>query len=771
MIPRLAITVIAVLILSSSHSPGQQGGVTREEYLAYITAAAEQTWNSLESDQAQWRSTIDVKNVFGYNPPWNDPYLASVSAHLFEITGDRKYLERAKRLLLDYGKYRDAYPAEFYQTRPEYEGELPALPNVFTFGKYVHAFRLLEKHRALSPAERAVIAKNIAGSADYVVRFQEWGAMNRALLRAEALMYAARTLPEDPRSTRWRSVGESIANDSWGQWEIEDATGYNGVWLYSLLCYASDIVEDESLYRTPVLHYLFEFFLSLITPAGILPDYGDSNWGSSWERMIPFFEKGAAVYRDGRLRWAAEQHVARYLRPAPEKKSIFIAQTLLDAYRWADFSLPATPPGTGSQQVLEDLVGKKVVFRDGWTPTSTYLLYNYRDEWDGAWLAKEYLRTTIPVEEEKMHHGHADENSIIMLMRNNALLLHDAGYRDYMPSGPFGAFRADYYHNRLVVRDGKIALGQKQGEYRFATPNESPVPGQGVIEFFRNSGAHRDVRTRMVDFLRLEGFEMVRTHLEDVPRGYEADRAVVYVKELDWFVVFDIVRFTRQGYLTMAPLWHTQRVVTRGEGWFDTAYDSLRGLKVGGDQNLLVVFPRRAQLQTGVEGQRRYYQDEQTIYQLIGRHGYLNDLQAFVTVLIPHDASAKPEQLASSVRMLENTPYPRAAGLTIDAGGKRYTIGIKLDMQAENVSDWKRPMYSYESGRTPYGDFETDGYGLFVVEDKTTLRYAMTGGVKVTYKGRVLHEQLSSLQGLRFDGSAPGPGVGKLRVWEETVRK
>jgi hypothetical protein len=530
-------------------------------------------------------------------------------------------------------------------------------------------------------------------------------------------------------------------------------------------------VEDEGLYRTPILHYLFEFFLAQITPAGILPDYGDSHWGGSWERMVPVFEKGAAVYRDPRLRWAAERHVAKYLRPSPPQKSIFIAQTLLDAYRWADFSVGAAQPTTGSQQVLEDLVGKKVVFRDAWDATSTYLLYNYRDEWDGAWLAKEYLRTSIPVEEEKMHHGHADENSIVLLMRNNAFLLHDAGYRDYMPSGPFGAFRGDFYHNRLVVRDGKIALGQREGEYRFATPQQAAVPGQGVIEFFRNSGAHRDVRTRLVDFLQIDGFDMVRTRLEDAPRGYEADRVVVYVKDLDWFVVFDILRFTRQGYLTMAPLWHTQHVVARGEGWFDTAYDSIRGVKVGGDQNLLLVFPQRSQLQVGVEPQRRYYQDEQTIYQLIGRHGYLNDLQAFVTVLIPHAASEKPEPLAASVEMLENTPYPRAAGLRLQAGAMRYTIGIKLDMQAENTEDWKRPMYSYESGKTAYGDFETDAYGLFVVEDRTTMRYAMTGGVKVTHKGRVLHEQPPSLQGLRFDGSAPGPGVGKMRLWQETLTK
>jgi hypothetical protein len=43
----------------------------------------------------------------------------------------------------------------------------------------------------------------------------------------------------------------------------------------------------------------------------------------------------------------------------------------------------------------------------------------------------------------------ADENSIALLMNNGSVLLSDGGYRDYMPSGSYGAFRQDYFHNRL----------------------------------------------------------------------------------------------------------------------------------------------------------------------------------------------------------------------------------------------------------------------------------------------------------------------------------
>ena len=764
----LASLLLLLTIAATEHS---SASVTREEYLAYCTAAAEEAWQSLDAQHEQWRKSIDVEYVFGYNPPANDVYLAALLANLYELQGTQEYLERARGLLVNYGEYKKAYPPDYVKSRPEFANGLPALPNIFSFPKYLRAYDVLKRAGVLSRSERTIIEQNIAESADFMIGFQEWGPMNRALLRAECLAYAAKVVPDHPRAPVWKMMADAIGNDSWGQWEIEDATGYHGIWLYSLLGYASDARGDESVYRTPVMHYYFDYFLALVSPDGVVPDFGDAYWGGGWDRMVPFFEKGAAVYKDGRLRWAAEQAFRKYLDPLPERKSPFLALVMSDAARWADFSIDAVKPTSLSQQVLEDQVGKKVVFRNGWDAGSTYMLYNYRDEGDGGWLFRENLRTSIPVEEEKMHHGHSDENSIVLLMKNGSVLLHDGGYRDYMPSGPYGAFRADYFHNRLAVRDGKIALGQKEGQYRYATPKRAAVEGQSMLDFFRNSGAYREVRTKHIDFLALEHFDMTRTRLIDAHLGYEADRLITYVKPLDWFVVVDVLRFTRPGYLTMANLWHTRIVHDSGEGWYDTSYDSLRTVNVSGGERLLVHFPVRALCEEGVESQTRYWQEEQTVYQMIGRHGYLNDLQAFVTVLIPHDAAVKPEELLKRVRMLAVPEYPAAVGIQLVDGEKTYTIGAKLDLQQELVYDWKRPKYDYDSGKIRYGDFETDGYNLFVVEDASTIDYTMVGGVKITRLGNVLHEQPPVLSGLRFDGSPDGEGVGKLRYWHSTVPK
>jgi hypothetical protein len=92
-------------------------------------------------------------------------------------------------------------------------------------------------------------------------------------------------------------------------------------------------------------------------------------------------------------------------------------------------------------------------------------------------------------------------------------------------------------------------------------------------------------------------------------------------------------------------------------------------------------------------------------------------------------------------------------------------------MQADMIRDWRRPMYSYESGKTRYGDYETDAYHLFVVEDKSTIEYAIAGGVRIRYKDQILHEQAPAEFALTLDGSPPPSGEGKLRYWEEAVKK
>jgi len=102
--------------------------------------------------------------------------------------------------------------------------------------------------------------------------------------------------------------------------------------------------------------------------------------------------------------------------------------------------------------------------------------------------------------------------ALVLLMDKGSVLLHDAGYRDGLPSGAFGAWRQDYYHNRLIARKDKRDVRQ------------------GMLEYVRNSGAYRNVRTQKVDFVRLRDVDMSRTRLIDQELGYTWDRVIAYVR-------------------------------------------------------------------------------------------------------------------------------------------------------------------------------------------------------------------------------------------------
>jgi hypothetical protein len=174
-------------------------------------------------------------------------------------------------------------------------------------------------------------------------------------------------------------------------------------------------------------------------------------------------------------------------------------------------------------------------------------MLNYRDEGDGGLLQRDYLRQTLPVEEEKMHHGHADENSICLLMSGGSVLLHDGGYRDDLPSGKWGAYRADYFHNRVVAR------------------KEQARDGPGSVRVHTQLGCLPEGADLQDRFSELQRRRCQPNPVVDADLGYEWDRIITYVKAGDFFIVVDGIRVRTPGYYTFANLWHTRKIIERGQ--------------------------------------------------------------------------------------------------------------------------------------------------------------------------------------------------------------
>lgn len=739
----------------------------RARYLAYARASADWTYAHKAEILEQWRKTFDPLNVFGYRAPGGLLEMAVIYAYLYEAEKKPEYADRAKEVVLTYGDYRSAYPESSVKLRSDYADGVPALSDFFTVMRYVRAFDTLRRLGRLSPAEEKIAADLIAGSMRYLLRTAEWGPMNRSALRAESLAWAVRALPAHPQAPLWEMQRRALGDDNWGHWQIEDATIYNGVWLYSLLGYADALGRMKDLFATPEMLYYAQYYLNLMCPAGVVPDLGDAHWTSNWTHFLIYFEAAAAALKDPGLKWAAETIAGKFV-DLSKPTSAGLGAMLLDAYRWGTDAVRPAAPTALSMEVLEDVVGKKMVFRDGWSPRSSYLLLNYRDEGDGGLNYRDYLRDTIPVEEEKMTHGHADENSLVLLMSGGSVLLHDGGYRDYMPSGPYGAYRQDYFHNRLCVRPEKIFWGQAQGEFRYSV--RDAVAGQSLLEFMRDAGSYRQVRTQKVDFLTFDDFDYGRTRVIDDGWGYQADRVVVYVKDPGLYVVFDIFKALREGYFTLGALWHTRQIHAQGPHWYDTGYDRIQTAVLPQDKRLLLLFPSAEPRLEGVEAEKRHYQDEWLIHQSWAQHFELGQTCALVSVLVPHDASTDPQSWVGRVSIAPADPSPAAAGVVIESGGRQIVVGVKTDLRRDISRDFRRPRYTFEAGRVAVAGLETDGDLLFAAVRDGDLDYTVVNLTKALYRGRTLVAAEEGQYGLGFDARPDRGGVGKMRYWREKGR-
>jgi hypothetical protein len=738
------------------------GAAPRGRYLAYARASADWTYAHKADLLAQWEKSFDPLNVFGYRAPGGLLEMAVIYAYLYETEKKPEYASRAKEVLLTYGDYRSAYPESSIKLRSDYAGGVPALPDFFTIMRYIRAFDTLRRLNRLTPDEVRTATDLIAGSMRYLLRTAEWGPMNRSALRAESLAWAVRALPGHPEAAQWEMQRRALGDDNWGHWEIEDATIYNGVWLYSLLGYADALNKIPELFATPTMYYYSRYYLNLFCPAGVVPDFGDAHWTSNWTHFLVYFEAAAAAHGDPGLKWAAETIADKFV-DFSKPTSSGLGVMLLDAFRWGTDSVKASPPKTSSMEVMDDVQGKKIVFRNGWSPLSSYLLLNYRDEGDGGLNYRDYLRDTIPVEEEKMTHGHADENSLVLMMSGGSVLLHDGGYRDYMPSGPYGAYRQDYFHNRLCVRPEKIFWGQKAGQFRYSVRDE--VPGQTLLEFMRDAGSYRAVRTQKVDFLTFDDFDYSRTRLVDDGWGYQADRIVVSVKDPECTVVFDVFKALREGYFTMGALWHTRQIYDRGEHWYDTGYDRIQTAELSPAKQLLILFPSPEPRMEGVEAEKRHYQDEWLIHQSWAQHFELGETWTFVTVLVPHGAAEDPKAWLGRISLAADPHDRRAAGVIIRDGDREIVVGAKCDLRQDISRDDRRPRYTYEAGRIALGGFETDGDFVFAAARGADLRYTIVNLTKALYAGRTLIEAGEGQYGLGYDAKPDRGGLGKMRYW------
>ena len=718
----------------------------RDLYLSLAERAFEGGLTSIPAQVENWKETFDPTPEWGYGPPGGPPYFARLAGSLYEVTGEEEYAREAIQWLSSHHELKEYFPEEMRGFRPDYQDGIPTLTNFFELPFFIEAYQFIKDSPSLTPSQRRQIETNIAEAANYVFFFPEWGPHNRAMLRAYGLLLASQTMPGHPDAPRWEKLSRVLVADSWGKWEEEDAQIYHPVWLISLVRYA-DALGDPTFYDLPTVRYYFDYFTHLLDPTGMIPDFGDARWHSNWAYYVALLERAATEYDREEYRWAAHR-IFNAMRPE-EGAAIGVGDgmNLLDAYRWSVEGAAEAPPAV-SEEVMEELVGKKIVFRDGWDDDANYLLLNYRDEGPYALMARDYLRHTIPVEEEKMHHGHSDENSIVLLMSEGSVLLNDAGYRPEMPSGPSGEFRADYFHNRLVWRNGK--LGREQS----------------LWNFLENSGGHRSVETEKIEFWREEEFDVSRTRATDEAAGIQNDRVVTWLKDENVFVVFDIVKVLETGYYTLATLWHSTTILDQGEDYFVTAVDFIRGQPQPQGKALRIEMPQGGIRHQGSFEIRRNLEDNLTVFEALASHYLEGHVETFVTVLSPVPREDTEASVVENIRVLEPPEERAGIGVVLEIGGEEIFVGSKTDLDYGILAANRRPRYTFESGKVGYGPFETDADFFFARIADGELTWGGTNLVGMRFQDQELFASRWNTFTLEPDDWATGLGAGKWRYWE-----
>src|SRR5262245_31612504 len=176
----------------------------KHDYLTYIQQAAELGWQEYPEVIATWKKSANPSPLWGYDAPAQPIYLADILGFLYQQTHDNAYADKARQILVEYGGLRDAYPKEYWKTRAEYRNGMPALSNFFFMPAYARAYLRIRDSQALDASSRSIIERDLAQSLDYVFTFPEWGAMNRAMLRAEALYYGSIALPHHANAGKWK---------------------------------------------------------------------------------------------------------------------------------------------------------------------------------------------------------------------------------------------------------------------------------------------------------------------------------------------------------------------------------------------------------------------------------------------------------------------------------------------------------------------------------------------------------------------------------------
>jgi hypothetical protein len=723
----------------------------QQQLLEDVTHAVERIHNAL-------KATTDANKrqnrLNGY--PWTLAPMTVLHAH----TGDQKYLTWAHEGLV-----------WMVDSAINNDGSIrPLLSSFRLMQPFCEAFLYLQQQNALTPEETQRIQTQVGISADTHLDSTDWGGQNRATVDAAGFYFAAVAVPHHPNATRWRHYGDALINDSWGRWSIEDASIYGPFWLFYLMTTADLNKRSDEFMNFVTTRYYFEFYRGLITPNGMLPEWGDGDWTHMWHWYMATMVRAGSEYKNGEYLYFAKRlydtHREMGLKEPihgflptglEEGDGLYCAATAL---RWLDTSIPIKPYTLPkSEELVDDLVSKKIIFRNDNGTKSSYAFLNYRDQGPYGRYQRDYQNQQLAAYEEKPHHGHGDENAINLLMDHETVLLADGGYR----RTPHDGWRADLYHNKIVARLGW------------------PID-HNVMGYLQQNRSYSPIQTEKIHFGNFDAIDYSRTRLIDDERGYTTDRIILFLVKTGVYIIVDAIHIDREGHKLFTNMWHPSHIIEQSDfatenGHWMRSWPPKIPVRQDNWTNphhkeLLIEFFDNRDKYTQVREIDRCYNPSQAFFQFLYSHFFKGQRLAFVTVLTPHTTGQFDKSMLGTVQVIHDPERSyRTLGLRFDLEGSPVTVGLKLDQTIGLTNLRGRPMFDWKTGQVTYGDLQTDADFAFVRDRGKESDIGFIYGSQLTYKNKTLFDM--PINQHMYQGSVEEYRVpdikDKMPRWCETV--
>ena len=491
----------------------------------------------------------------------------------------------------------------------------------------------------------------------------ERGAMNRAMWDVQCTGLAAELYPDAPEAGQWREFSRQVWQD-WAEFDdtAEDSSHYNAVFLHFMLHHAL-LTGKLDLFSRPGMRRFMDRYRDVITPGGMMVGWGDSpGFGTDWGAFVAAFEAAATITGDGTYKWAAhallDGHRRNILADEPLQQGYEDIHSIPLAYLLADDSVqPVVPELTSGVYTMaypryNDPTRRKA------NDLPYYQLEDRKVPWkmvmrDGAGEDAYYaLMGLLPL----AGHGHVDAPALLALSADGTLSMVDTAY----------------FHKRW--EDHNLLYG-----VRLSGGKLGSAPTQTRIEKFVDTDAlcYADIAWE-----------------DHAGWGATFRREVLLIKGLGWWVR-DRTQVTTPQTWYLGPLWHVERILDRGQNWFDVDYPvpmSFAWPSANGDGHLLVYFtPQRGavvdygDMSHRVDPERPWYSSHPwALYQCAGPVQLGPGQQAqFNSMLIPLLARENAPQVGNGVSVVLDEPG--ATVLRIPTGDTEWTVALNNDGRSINL--------------------------------------------------------------------------------------